>query len=525
MGNEWTLSKFVPVNVSFSPYFRFVVWVLNVILIFAGIIFVLQKDLSLARWIGIAGLAVAVIPLLVCYVFRMGYTFQIDYNEGWNVYHAMEAVTGQLLYANHFTWTPVNYPPISFYLVGSLGKLFHNPLLAGRVISLISLLFISLGSGIIVRRLGGNKFAAVFSSVFCLGLFVTYARGYIGMNDPQMLGQAIILTGLMIYLRDKPRWLPVALLSCFGIFVKHNLMPIPIAISIDILLRSRKDFLKWFLACMAIGVGFLAMITIYLGHDFLYQLTALRGYDFGRIVTWPTRLGPALFITLLLTTPGLLQMTKRRFGRVIFLYLAISILWGLYTAGGTGTDVNIFSDFFIGLSIAAGINVEHLYKKLELFEKRTVLVPILLPLILGFGILGRFPKLFPRPATFYQYSQKEQVFLEDADYLRSRLGPAICTNILLCYVSGHSFIVDPFLVTEGIISGRYQEDVLLSQIRAGYYQVIQLEYPLDSHYCEGLSYTDVRRSEVVFTENVLRAVGNHYVLTRKTSTGAFYEPK
>ena len=45
------------------------------------------------------------------------------YNEGWNAYHAVAAVTGGVLYPPPETFVFNNYPPLSFYLVGWAGAL------------------------------------------------------------------------------------------------------------------------------------------------------------------------------------------------------------------------------------------------------------------------------------------------------------------------------------------------------------------------------------------------------------------
>ena len=522
--NEWSAAQLLSKDAFLSTYSRYAIWVLDLIFILMGCILIIQKDRAVYRWIGVMALSMAVILLLVGLIFRMGYYFQIDYNEGWNVYHSSEAIAGNSLYSDRATLTPINYPPLSFYVVGYAGKILHNPLLAGRIISLLSLLIISLEVGAVVGMLSRDNFSTFFSIIHCLGLYMVYARGYIAMNDPQMLGHVLVLMALIIYLKDRSKLIIVAFLCCLGLFTKHSLLPVPIAITLDILINSRKDFFKWIAVCLAISGSFLALISITLGSELIYQVLAPRGFDPQNIIVWMSRLGFPMFINLLLTLPWLYYAGKNKINIIAPMYMLISIIWGVYAIGGIGTDVNMFFDFFISLSIASGMSLFLINVKVQSLGEGKHLIHILAPLILGIGILAGAAKLYPRNYTFYQYSERENAFLTDVSYLSSKTGPVICYNILLCHAAGHSFIYDPFLVTEGILSGRFQEDEILSRLEAGYYQVVQLEYPIGDQYFEGQSYTSVRRSEATFTENFLRALGNNYVLTRTTLTGVFYEP-
>ena len=98
-------------------------------------------------------------------------------------------------------FTPVNYPPLSFYIVGLAGLISGNYLMAGRVIAIGSLFLFSI-VGVLILRLSGIKWIpAIFGGLAMLALFNAYAQEYIGMNDPQMLAHAITLIGLLVYIK------------------------------------------------------------------------------------------------------------------------------------------------------------------------------------------------------------------------------------------------------------------------------------------------------------------------------------
>ena len=64
--------------------------------------------------------------------------YQLDYNEGWNAYWAQRAELGQPIYPPHDATLFNNYPPLSFLLVGALGRLGLDVWIAGRIVAWLS---------------------------------------------------------------------------------------------------------------------------------------------------------------------------------------------------------------------------------------------------------------------------------------------------------------------------------------------------------------------------------------------------
>jgi hypothetical protein len=525
LANEWVLAKVFSPSGTLALFSRIQIWIFNLTLITTGFVVITSGlDFRRLRWISLGLLLAAVSVLLAGYFVRMSFTFQIDYNEGWNVYQSMHAISGETLYDVQNRWTPVNYPPISFYLVGGLGQLLDSPLLAGRYISFFSLLLVSVLVGYIVKHFSGEINESVFSSIFCLGLFAVYARGYVGMNDPQLLGHVFMLSALFLYLKKPRHLLPVALLCAAGLFTKHNLIPLFLAITADIFLRSRRDFLSWLGYHIFIVGGFALFIHIVLGSDFLYQLTTNRGYDVNRIIYWVQRLGWLFFLYIIITIPWLIYTAKKSAGRIIPLYLAFSVAFGFFTSGGTGTDVNMFFDIFISLSITIGLLLSYANSTFQHLIPVPYLLSFIWPIVFGFGLLVQRPHVSIQEGMLAHYVSQEEAFLEDAAFLSTK-GSILCSNILLCYSANKPFEVDPFLTTEAIIAGRMDESDILVRLEVGYFGIVQMNYAIDGHYFEGLPYTTVKPSNTLFTENFLRALGKHYILTRETPTGFFYEYK
>src|SRR6476646_2167330 len=74
--------------------------------------------------------------------FRMFVDVEIEVNEAWNAYFDDAAVGGRVLYPSRDLLITNNYPPLSFYAVGGLGRLVGDTILAGRLLSFVSVLAI-----------------------------------------------------------------------------------------------------------------------------------------------------------------------------------------------------------------------------------------------------------------------------------------------------------------------------------------------------------------------------------------------
>ena len=101
-------------------------------------------------------------------VYRAFLNVEIQPNEGWNAYFADAAMGKMPLYPSADKLITNNYPPLSFYILGLVGRLVGDPVLAGRLLSLIAALAVGTAIALSVRRLGGTKTAATVSAAFFL---------------------------------------------------------------------------------------------------------------------------------------------------------------------------------------------------------------------------------------------------------------------------------------------------------------------------------------------------------------------
>ena len=181
-----------------------------------------------ASWIAVfAGLSVLLIVLVWGPLSRIGVHYSIGYNEGNAAYFSRQAVTGPPLYAVPPKFVYIDYPPLSYYLVGMAGKLAGNYVAAGRWISLFAYLAIGVLAGLVVRVLSGYARAGVYAALsWCIWL-AAFDPTRIGFNDPHLLAVMFGMAGLYCYVRDpeSKRWLAAsAVLFAVGLFTGSSVV-------------------------------------------------------------------------------------------------------------------------------------------------------------------------------------------------------------------------------------------------------------------------------------------------------------
>src|ERR1700685_253844 len=95
-------------------------------------------------WGGLALIGAAVISGLIKPLATLARYIPLDPNEGWNAFFAQIAMRGGEMYPGP-AGSPIldNYPPLSFYIVGLVGRVVGDNIFAGRAVSLISMLIVA----------------------------------------------------------------------------------------------------------------------------------------------------------------------------------------------------------------------------------------------------------------------------------------------------------------------------------------------------------------------------------------------
>ena len=111
--------------------------------------------------------------------------------------------------------------------------------------------------------------------------FVAWAPDYIATDDPQLLAHAMMLTGLLVLWRGhSPRsYHRGSVLMLIGRLHQHLLIPLPLATTLWLALRSRRGFWTWIAASSVTALLLCAATSVAYGPFFFADLLFGREYS------------------------------------------------------------------------------------------------------------------------------------------------------------------------------------------------------------------------------------------------------
>jgi hypothetical protein len=404
-------------------------------------------------WAAVAALTLVTAPLLARDLLAITRHVALDPNEGWNAAHALRWLAGGPLYPPRDGWMINNYPPLSFYIVGTLTRLTHDAVLAGRLLSALSFLGVC-GLVAAVLRVAGSSPRACLLGMLVFAAILLIASNYVAMDDPQLLGHALQMAALLLLLRG--RNVMAAALFAASLFVKHNLLAMPLAAGLWLLSQDRRagsHFLLWGLAFVLAG---LVAFQLRFGDSLLSQLASPRRESARNLWQAVQHLWWALL-------PAWAGSNARpgRAGEFAYTYAALALALGLIFSLGDGVDTNAFFDLAIALSLLVGLMPDH---------GQTPIIAALsaLPLLafLAFNISDN---------NFFYTRAFAAQSARDIAFLQARPGPALCDQLSLCLWAGKPAGVDVFNVGEAVLTGARNPAPLVAMIEQRHFAALQLQ--------------------------------------------------
>jgi hypothetical protein len=403
----------------------------------------------------------------------------LDPNEGWNAYFSDAAMRGAVLYPPADALITNNYPPLSFYIVGAFGHLIGNNIFAGRLIALFSLLFVawsiyywlrSSGSAVRIGLLGASSF---------LAYAVTYGRDYVAMDDPQWLAHALMMSGLLVLWKGKDdtrRIILATVLMMAAGWTKHLLIPLPVATSLWLLLRSRPAFGRWMVSLsVSLAIACALAYEIY-GARLFESLHEPRQYlryqAIGRSATALRCFAP--LITLWIA--GLVEDIRSERVRFVSVYLLVSGAVAVLAAGGAGVDVNAFFDVLIAASIGASLGVEALSRRIGAISEPSAWGPAA-ALALAVYVTGYAASTAPQQIQrIRRIDADEQAALQDINEIKAAShGHAACESLGLCYWAQNDFMMDFFYFGQELKTGVLPTSACASAFERRGISMVQLD--------------------------------------------------
>jgi hypothetical protein len=401
-----------------------------------------------------------------------------------------------------------NYPPLSFYVVGELGRVLGDMIVAGRIVSLLSFLAIAAGIFVALRLMTCAVIEAAFGAlVFAACLLLN--SDYVGMDDPQLFGHALAMGGLLLVLaepRQVGRLTLAALLFTLAFFIKHNLVVLPAVTVVWLAMTDRRSAI-WLaasgLVCLALG-----LIAFRLGYGFglTGQLQSARLFSahdlFSNLSSW------LIWGLLPLIATAALLFFHRRDKFILFgvIYAAVSFLVGASYFGGTGVDVNAMFDADIALALVAGLAMDRFRSSAILLA--ATLGAFLLPLAIDLYLAASGDWLM-RDYWLHPMHDETALAAQDISFLRAHPGPALCETLGYCYWAGKPAIVDVFNTGQQFATHERKDSTLICLIEARQFSALQFD----------------TLSPFALGVNVRNAVAQNYRVDHQDDDGVFMVPR
>ena len=451
---------------------------------------------------------------------RVGLQTVIDYNEGWNAYFQAASVSSGILYPDHGMMFN-NYPPLSFPIVGLLGKITGDMISAGRLISFLAFLGITVGIYAAARMMEASKLKSAFAATFFAGTILVVVD-YVGANDPQMLGTAIGMAGFVCVLGAPHRRIAIlfgALVLTLAGFVKHNLIVQPLVLLIWLAIYSR-NLALWFAAAgivfAAVGV---AVTNIVCQTNLIADLLLPRLYSvhhglqlIGKwLVIWLVPMGGLAMCAR--------RMTSDRYMVLCIIYVAVAVVIGGFFVGGAGTGSSSLFDVVIALALSTGMALNRWRQQAH--QRALFALACVLPL--AFVMMARHGRNWTPEYWLHPYAAERAVTARDIAFLQKQHAPIACELLAFCYWAGKPAEVDFFNLSQAVLAGKRSDDALIARINAHEFNAIQV-VSLDNHRETGGTDALVDNINPPFSGRVRDALIHAYRIDHTDEKGAFLVP-
>lgn len=422
-------------------------------------------------------LTVAALIFLAKAVITIAVPFSLDYGEGPLLNQAVRLAAGQTIYSPDIETPPytiTNYPPLFMLTIAPFVKLLGPTLAAGRLIALLSTLATALFLALIVRTLTHDRLALIATAVIFLAN--PYVMQWTGLMRVDMLALALSMAALTLLVKwPSDRWSVIAagLLLVAAIYTRQSYgLAAPLAAFVWLWHQERRQAL-WLLAIVG-GLGLLifAGLTAFTGGGFFFHIVTANVNAFSGLDYWLLNLLQTLPILLALGLLLLIVGWRRApIWSLLLPYLIGSFLTAL-TVGKIGSNVNYFLELSAALSLAAGLCLYWTRQRPWLYSGLLFLLVLQLGLFMRSSLAGPVADLSFRRQDASAVHELENIVAETND-------PILADEYMsLLPLQDRPLYLQPFEMTQLALSGRWQQDGLLSSIQNQEFPLILIyQYP------------------------------------------------
>ena len=433
----------------------------------------------------LAGAILAALVLLVLPLYQTTLRHSVLPNEGWNAFHAIRLAAGLPLYPGVDELIVNNYPPLSFVVLAPLGQWLGDQVLAGRVLTLLSMLLTALLMARLIRVRTGAGLVGWFMVAYVLGFEASKHVIRFGVNDPQWLGHLLMTAGLCLLLtggsvrdaRSAGRVLAAALLVLAGGLVKHSLLAVPLAVPLWLAIYDRRALILWLIGGGLFGLLSLAVAELVFP-CFLASVLGIetgRGMDMARL---PGILLPQLAHLVPALAIAVWGFWRYRRADIAFtlIYAAVALLVGAFFLAGSGVSDNVLYDINIAATLGAGLALgaaaaDHPADRVGAAR----VVPLGMAALLVVIAWPALEIVRDWPEPWHRLERETEASALDIATVARVPGAAVCETPSLCYWAGKPFLLDMFNIGERLRAGSIDAESVVARLRDHRVQLVQLE--------------------------------------------------
>jgi hypothetical protein len=333
-----------------------------------------------------------------------------------------------------------------------------------------------------VRRLGGSGVAARISAAFFVATMSRFFMPYVGMNEPQLLSEAIMAFGFLGFLiarsNDRGYVGPVLVMALAG-FVKHNIIAMPVTVFLWLALYRRREAVKCFcVAAIAIVTGTAICYALF-GRNFFLNLLCPRHYSLKRWLR--------IFEELEWVSVGLLAClynawARRHDASVQLCSWLIAIALGSYflQKGGAGVDINAQFDLVIAVTMGLGlaftqVSLWPIARRLGSEQAQAILLLAVCVRLLASKQLQPVRLIFDSGFR-NEIVMRERAMTDSIERVRRIPGDVTCgRNMLVNYRADKPFVVDAFNAEQRILAGALPKGAISARVAAGTLTIVEVD--------------------------------------------------
>jgi len=460
------------------------------------------RDLQRALIISLVLLTTLAVLSAIGPLYRAQFLAEVDVNEGWNAYHVDAILHGLPLYPSPDLLITNNYPPLYYYLAAGLSSIFGDTIFIGRALSFMAVLAVGVESFLILRRLAVGQLPAFAAAVAYFATMCRLFDGRVAVNDPQLPAQAIMGLGLLLFLIERERghrWfvLSAGTMVLAGFF-KHNVVAVPAATFLFLLLEDRKSAARFAAVGAGMALGGLWLCALAYGPSFAFNVFEPRPYRLLRGLKSLEDLH-RVPVQIILWVGYAVGCKDAGRGRLINLLCLAGLAESFGFRMAEEVDRNAGYDLLFALHLAFGAVLERagdIYPRaLSASAYRAVLLTATSIRLLFGEPMDSFNVLID-PAMVHYFRDAEAATIADVARVRRIPGPVFCESPYTCFMAGKPFAVDGINLQFRVTMGGEPCDVIDRQLASGeltyvpnrtgspnlrpYRFVLPLEYRLDA---------------------------------------------